>query len=150
MHVHDSNLRQLVLDGLQAGSLTLPSSGPLAADRRQAQRYELSQKALMHTVYPVSSNRRVITVLDLSATGLGVQTILPELIGSSVRVQMKDVFVIGEVRHCREIDDAYHIGIRVEAVLYGGRTNSVSGGLQQPRIHETTLSRIKDSGKLVS
>ena len=73
----------------------------------------------MHSVYPVPSGRRWVTIRDLSAHGLCVEAVLPEFVGASVRVQIKDAFVIGEVRHCREVGDGYHVGIRADAVLYG-------------------------------
>ena len=53
--------------------------------------------------------------------------------GASVRVEIKDAFVIGEVRYCREVGDGYHVGIRADAVLYG--TPKGDGGrLEMPLV----------------
>ncbi len=131
MHIHDSNLRQLVLDGIHAGSMIRAGCCQAGVDRRQALRYQTRQKAYMHSVYPVPSNRRVVTVLDLSRNGLCVEAALPESEGASVRVQIKDAFVIGEVRHCREVGELYHIGIRADAVLYDMRRRE-GGILEMP------------------
>lgn len=134
MYVHDADLCAFIRNRLADGSLTPPGGQPVQTERRQEERYRINQRALLHTVYPVSSKRRLVRLLDISARGLMLEAALPELIGSSVRIHTMDVFVIGEVRHCREVGERCLIGVRVDAVLYGFSSAPGNGAQEHPRV----------------
>jgi hypothetical protein len=118
MYVEDVNLERFLADRLRYGWLKTLSPGFAGAERRQEQRYSLDERAWMHTVYPVASRRRLVRIVDVSKSGLRIETVLPELQGASVRVHFNDVFVIGEVRFCVEAGEHYQIGIRIDSALY--------------------------------
>ena len=135
MYVQDSNLERFIADRLRDGRLSLLADGYPGADRRLERRYSFSDRAWMHTVYPLSSNRRSVRLLDISRSGLRIDAVLPELQSASIRVQLRDVFVIGEVRYCREAGEKYHIGVRVETVLYALPEGALIANVEDGRIH---------------
>lgn len=71
----------------------------------------------MHTVFPDWKDRRLVTILDVSRHGLRIANSMEVPAGSSIRVQLRDVFVMGEVRYCDRHDGMFHVGILVQHVF---------------------------------
>lgn len=60
---------------------------------------------------------RSVTVLDVSRSGLRLQSACPVAIGARVEIAYEKATVVGEVRYCREsVTDGYRLGVSARSV----------------------------------
>jgi hypothetical protein len=100
----------------------LPASEE-AADRRTEIRYPAQDPAELELL-PGPSEPMFGTILDVSRSGLRV--VIPRRIDSGAQVQVKlhHNVIFGEVRYCRAISGAFHVGLRIkDLVLPAGSQN---------------------------
>lgn len=94
-------------------------------NRRLEHRFPADAPVEVTIVYPVTPGRIKGTMVDLSKSGLRLrmETSLPK--GSRVQVKLGDVVVFGEVRHCRETDEAwFEAGVHIEDMVSRVARNS--------------------------
>jgi hypothetical protein len=86
------------------------------ADRRTEARYPAQDPAELEIL---SSPGEPLygTILDVSRSGLRIG--LPKRIdrGEQVKVKLQGNVIFGEVRYCRAVSGAFHIGIRIENLV---------------------------------
>jgi hypothetical protein len=87
-----------------------------AADRRTEIRYPAQDPAELE-ILPGPTETVFGTVLDVSRSGLRVA--LSKRIDRGVQVQIKlyDNIIFGEVRYCRAVSGAFHVGIRIQDLV---------------------------------
>lgn len=86
-------------------------------ERRRDPRFQTREQAYVQTAFPDWSNRIPVTILDVSRAGLRLEAAEAIPAGSTIRVQLGGVFVLGEVRHCVLQEGRYRIGILIEDVF---------------------------------
>jgi hypothetical protein len=93
----------------------LPASEE-GADRRAEIRYPAQDPAELQLLHG-PSEPMFGTVLDVSRSGLRV--VVPKRIdsGAQVRVKLHHNFIFGEVRYCRAISGAFHVGLRIKDLV---------------------------------
>jgi len=94
-----------------------------AAERRAEIRYPAQDPAELELL-PGPSEPMFGTILDVSRSGLRV--VIPKHIDVNAQVQVKlhNNVIFGEIRYCRAISGAFHVGIRIkDLVLPAGSQN---------------------------
>lgn len=102
-------------DGKPTG--TPPPS--VRTERRRERRY-VTNDAVEFQLLPSESRPRVPgTVLDVSRSGLRLESVLPIAKGVRLQIWLHDGTVIfGESRYCHPISGRYHVGIAIAVVEY--------------------------------
>jgi hypothetical protein len=86
------------------------------AERRSEARYPTQDPAELELL-PGPSEPIYGTILDVSRSGLRVA--LPKRIdrGEQVKVKLHGNVIFGEVRYCRAISGAFHVGVRIQDLV---------------------------------
>src|SRR5579863_3209873 len=86
------------------------------ADRRSEARYPAQDPAELE-ILSTPGQPVYGTILDVSRSGLKVG--LPKRIdrGEQVKVKLQGNVIFGEVRYCRAVSGAFHIGIRIQNLV---------------------------------
>jgi PilZ domain len=107
-------------------------------EQRQERRFVTNEFAFIQSLKPLVSERIPVRVLDVSKGGLGLRLNCSFEPGTVVQVKMRDLFVLGEVRHCRPEASSFVAGVRIENVLEfvstrtpSFRTSSLPQGLRR-------------------
>ncbi len=58
-------------------------------------------------------------VKDVSRQGMGIEVARKVPPGSAIKIETADDLFLGEVVHCRAVDDGWFLGIRISQVLSG-------------------------------
>jgi hypothetical protein len=139
------------------------------AERRTEIRYPAQDPAELE-ILPGPSEPIFGTILDVSRSGLRVALSQRFDRGAQIKVKLHDNIIFGEVRYCRSVSGAFHVGIRIKDLLRPEGCNqhieddplslySVGKGLSIPevieiRTHlgrcEACRSRLADKHALLS
>ena len=63
---------------------------------------------------PLLSQRVEVRVLNASKGGLMLRTSKSFEIGTLVQLRLRTTVVVGEVRHCSETGDGFHVGLQIQ------------------------------------
>jgi hypothetical protein len=85
-------------------------------ERRSETRYPTQYPAELELL-PGPAEPIYGTVLDVSRSGLRVS--LPRRVdrGARVKVKLRDNVIFGDVRYCRAVSGAFHVGIRIQDLV---------------------------------
>jgi hypothetical protein len=119
------------LEALDRARLS-PSDPP--TDRRREPRYPTNDPAKIRILEAWDDPARFGgIVLDVSRNGMRVEVAKPLSTGMRVEVILIKASVFGEIRYCRQVSLAYHVGIAIEDVFYPPSTS-------MDHIHDDQLS----------
>src|SRR5580704_3470543 len=111
--------------------LTLNTAYSRVMDKRLSPRYQIEASAIMRV--QGRSGPFLVTLLDVSTTGLRLSSPAAFAPGSKVTIKCLGTEVTGEIRYSRPVEGpAFHIGVLAEAVSGGGEVDLVRL-LRQPR-----------------
>src|SRR5216684_8965702 len=124
MYVHDTNLGQYIQEQLASNILpvgipidTTQPNNPPSAERLRERRFVTNDPAIIHSLNSLSPDFTPVQVLDVSRQGLKLRIGRQFLTGSEIQVELKDLFVLGEIRYCVRVGSFFLAGILVEDVL---------------------------------
>lgn len=86
-------------------------------DRRQEPRFETDQPAMV-TLLGEGRFTRPGVIKNVSGRGMRVELDAPLPLNAAVRVDARDMMLLGEVCYCEPDGQAYALGIMLEQVLY--------------------------------
>jgi hypothetical protein len=110
------------LKDLEAQDRARPSHPP--TDRRREPRYPTNDPAKIRSLEAWDDPVRFAgTVLDVSRNGMRVEVMKSLPIGIRVEVILIKASVFGEIRYCRRVSLAYHVGIAIEDVFFPPSTS---------------------------
>lgn len=94
-------------------------------EQRKSPRHQIEAPAIMRV--DGRSGPLLVTLLDVSATGLRVSAPSPLPSGTRVTIKCNGVEVKGEIRYAREIEGPkYHIGVLVDTAAETGELDLVA------------------------
>jgi anti-sigma factor RsiW len=99
-----------------AGDDSAVPTAPGRREQRQELRFPTEAPAVLRYINPVRDNRLPAQVLDVSRSGLKIETrefILP---GTLVLIRARRMQIFGEVRYCVCGESGFRAGIRIERV----------------------------------
>jgi hypothetical protein len=83
-------------------------------NRRSEPRLTVGDELDYQELSPFSVNRQKVSILDISANGVGVLTPNHVLPGTIVQIRIMNTVELGQVRHCSTFGDKrYRIGLRL-------------------------------------
>lgn len=85
-------------------------SGP---EKRRHPRLETDDPAILTVLKPEPSRRIKIRILDASKYGLQLQVPHRLMAGAVVQLHLRDLFILAEVRHCRQAGALFHAGVLI-------------------------------------
>ena len=124
MYVHDTNLEHYIQEHF--ASSVLPISRPIdctqpnnipGTEKRREPRFVMNEPAFMQSLNPLNLSLMSVQVLDVSGQGLKLRIAQHVLTGSEIQVELKDLFVLGLIRYCVQVESLFLVGIPVEDVL---------------------------------
>jgi len=83
-------------------------------EQRSEPRFVTGDDAVVQALNPLSLERHVVRILDVSKHGMGIRTAEPLFPGTIVQIRTGTAVELGEVRHCARLGEkAYRIGLCV-------------------------------------
>lgn len=89
-------------------------SGP---EKRLHPRVEADDPAVFTVLKPEPSPRVKMRVLDASRQGLKLLVPQELMRGELVQLHVRDLFILAEVRNCRQAGKEFHAGVRIQDVF---------------------------------
>jgi hypothetical protein len=86
-------------------------------DRRKSPRTETDDPAVMTILKPDRSARIKVRILDASKEGLKILVPNELMKGMLVQVNVRDLFILAEVRYCRRSGAVFHAGVFIQDVF---------------------------------
>lgn len=91
--------------------------------QRSEPRFGAGDHAVLQELSPLSLDRQIVEIVDVSRNGLGILASKSVLRGTIVQVRIKDAVELGEVRHCNSSGafasglghSRYRIGLRLHS-----------------------------------
>ena len=96
-------------------SLLPPSEENAAPDRRREPRYATDRLTLLH-LSGKNPERILCRILDVSKSGMRLRTKHPLQPGTEIRVTVRELFAVAEVRYCKPVSEGFDHGIQVHEV----------------------------------
>ena len=98
----------------QAKLLSIQGAHSSSTQRRSEERFRSEGEAILQEIHPLALERHKVKVVDVSRNGIGIispKSILP---GTIVRLRIKDIVELGNVRYCSPLDNQkFRIGLRL-------------------------------------
>ncbi|MEP6963145.1 MAG: PilZ domain-containing protein [Acidobacteriota bacterium] len=117
MLVQARNLESFISHG-SIGQLRVDTSnGPNGSDKRAEDRYSVLETAIVHPISTEERERLEVYVMDISNNGMKLRVERPLVAGMQVQVLLRDLIILGEVRHCRQVSGRFNVGVLVQDVL---------------------------------
>jgi hypothetical protein len=110
------NCRQLLSEFLGHRLALRPAKGPESGveQKRTEPRFTTEGEATVQELHPISFDRQIVKIVNVSKNGLGIvgsKAILP---GTIVQLRMKGTVELGNVRYCSALDGGgFRIGVRL-------------------------------------
>jgi hypothetical protein len=100
-------------------------SAPRTTERRRDLRFPTDDPASLLGMNPVQTERQSVRVRNVSRSGMRLWVPEPLTPGSIIQLRCKALLFTGEVRYCREAQEGYYVGVRVEDVFptHGSETH---------------------------
>ncbi len=92
-----------------------------ASERRRNVRVATGSPAGLTVLNPPQPGCKDVTILDVSRDGLKLAVPDEILRGTIVQVHMADLFIMAEVRYCRQAGEAFHVGVLIQSVFAAHR-----------------------------
>ncbi len=86
-------------------------------ERRKGPRMATNDPAVLIVLKPELSTRTKVRILDASREGLKLEVPRELMRGMVVQVNVRDLFILAEVRYCRAVGDAFHAGVHIQDVF---------------------------------
>jgi hypothetical protein len=88
-------------------------------DRRKHPRVLMDVPARVKLVNPLETMgpSTPARVVEISRSGMKVRTRRDFMIGAAIQVIVKETFYLGTVRHTRQRDDAFDVGVRLNETI---------------------------------
>lgn len=84
-------------------------------NRRAEPRFDTDEKVIIQEFSPLSLTRWSVTIVNVSKTGIGIESQDPLLPGTVVRLRRKNTFELAEVRYCIQCSNKlYRIGLQLQ------------------------------------
>jgi PilZ domain len=82
-------------------------------ERRSEHRSEVNLRGRIKSFNPLTSSSLStgVRIIEISRRGLKIEATLPYIPYSLVQVTIGNQMVMGEVRHCTQIESGFHVGI---------------------------------------
>lgn len=77
----------------------------------------MNEPASLQSLNPLILESIEVTVIDVSAHGLSVQSQRHIAVQSEVKVRREGVIIFGEVRYCIPLSEGFRAGIRIKETL---------------------------------
>jgi hypothetical protein len=88
-----------------------------SADKRHRLRFATDDPAVLTVLKPEQPGRTKIKVVDASKDGLKLLVPYQLIAGMLIQLYVRDLFIMGEVRHCIAAGAAFHAGIQIQDVF---------------------------------
>jgi hypothetical protein len=122
--VIESHLKTCVTCGIQfeesraAIGRWAPVEKPIdQGDKRHRLRFATDDPAVLTVLKPEQPGRTKIKVVDASKDGLKLLVPYQLIAGMLIQLYVRDLFIMGEVRHCIAAGAAFHAGIQIQDVF---------------------------------
>jgi len=104
---------------LANGRTDIPKTGETSSqlcydDRRREARVPTSDSASVQVINPPTLESLDVQVLDVSRNGLKISTAKFLKAGVVLRVQLRNAWIVGEVRYCVATDDGFCAGLYIQ------------------------------------
>ncbi len=86
-------------------------------ERRRSVRVPTNDRAVLSVLRPEPSGHIDARVLDASREGLRLMVANELMRGSIIQVHVHRLFILAEVRYCRQEGAAFHVGVRIQDVF---------------------------------
>lgn len=78
----------------------------------------------MIRVLPGDGNRIPATLVDVSRSGLRLETDIPLIKGAQIEIVLsKQIAIFGKIRHCRRTGNKYQAGVLIQEAFYSSKAN---------------------------
>jgi|SRR5665213_228620 len=100
--------------GMQVADCAIGKAKLDQTNRRSEPRFHTGNDAILQELNPLSLDRQMVKIVDISKHGIGILAPHPVFPGTLVQIRVMKAFEIGEVRHCTALGDkGYRIGLRL-------------------------------------
>ena len=83
-------------------------------NRRSETRFHTGNDAIIQELNPLSLDRQMVKIVDISKNGIGILAPHPVFPGTLVQIRVMKAVEFGEVRHCSAVaGEGYRIGLRL-------------------------------------
>lgn len=120
MHIHDPNLEAYI----QQRFAMDPARGALreiskmsGAEKRREPRSPTNDLGMVRLLHPLAWDHSAIHICEVSKVGIKFHSERFIEPGTEVQIKLKDMLVMGEVRHCIQVDGFFAVGVLVDDVL---------------------------------
>lgn len=83
-------------------------------ERRAERRIDVNEPASFQMLSPLQAERFDAHVLDLSRHGVKIRTQILLERGVILQVRLREMLIMGEVRHCARAADGFHVGLYIQ------------------------------------
>ena len=122
--VVESHLKECVACGIQfeesrgiIGQWVALEEEHRGKERRKSPRTETDDPAVLTVLRPDQSPRTRVRILNASKVGLKLEVPNELMRGMVVQVNVRDLFILAEVRHCRPAGESFHAGVLIQDVF---------------------------------
>ena len=154
-HLADCNICRERLSRSVGSQQALHLAGKAGTDQsreRSEPRFNTGSEAIVQELSPLSLDRHKVTIVDISANGLGIVGSNAAVPGTIIQVRINTTVELAEVRHCSAYDkNRYRIGLRFIGVRdERPRTGAMVGDwqiplAQQPDRRQTPRQQLRQS-----
>lgn len=86
-------------------------------ERRKSPRMATNDPAVLIVLKPELSTRTKARILDASKDGLKIEVSRELMRGMVVQVNVRNLFILAEVRYCHAVGGGYHAGVHIQDVF---------------------------------
>ena len=90
-----------------------PARVPPAGNKRREVRFQMHGFAQVRSVPPLNGRRVPGKILDMSKNGIRLQMRAQFPLGATLHIFLKQILLIGEVRHCEPTGNGFIYGVAV-------------------------------------
>ena len=100
--------------GMQVADCALGKAKSDQTNRRSEPRFHTGNDAIIQEANPLSLDRQMVKIVDISKNGIGILARHPVFPGTLVQIRVMKAVELGEVRHCSAVGvKGYRIGLRL-------------------------------------
>lgn len=86
-------------------------------EKRASPRFRTDDTGFMQSLNPLSFERVVVRIINVSKDGMGLVADKSIDLGSLVQVRMGKIVAIGKVRYCAEVEEHFQVGLLFSDVI---------------------------------
>src|SRR5258708_1587971 len=117
----ESHLKECVACGIQfeesrvsIGQWVALEDEHRGRERRKNPRMATNDPAVLIVLKPELSTRTRVRILNASREGMKLEVPFELMRGMVVQVNVRDLFILAEVRHCRPVGVGFHAGVLIQ------------------------------------